>query len=985
MSTGATSLIFDLLGRDVSASATVQAFGAEVEKTSGGAAAAFSKAATGITVAAAAAVAESVRMAANFQTQMTRLVTAAGESQANLAMVSNGVLAISKSTGVSTTDLASAMYLVESAGDHGADGLTVLKAAAQGAQIEGANATTVANALTTALDDMHKPAGDAADVMSQMVAAVSQGKMTMDDLAGSLHSVLPNATALGISFPQVTGALAEMTSQGISADQAAQNLNHTIVSLASPTTAMTTAMAAYGLSSQEVAKNLGTAGLTGTMQQLSTAVMEHMGPAGLTLINSMNQSKAAANDLQVMLKSMPASVAGLAQSYLNGTTSFTQFRSAVRATGGVSAATGTQFLALAQKAQGFNTILASGNNASQTYTAAMKSILGDQTNLQVAMHLTGAAASGFNSKVQAIGAASADAKGNVEDWALKQKTLNIQIDELTATVKAAGIELGTKLLPDVTAFVHLLTQHIVVVAKVIVGLVALAVAYKGVQVAIKLVHAAQATYNALMIATRAVYAAAQGTMLGFKAGMLGLQALTEVQTASLEKNAIAMAAFKAAQLAGAAATWVMNAAQTALDFVLDANPIILIVTALVALGVGLYEAYEHSTTFRDIVNAAFKEVKAVALDVFHALETAFGDVWGALQDAWDTVGKPIFDVMSDIFSVWVDMTKVELLIVIVTWGLVWTALQDAWNDVGKPVFGAIETAAKYLWSQVQSIFNLWLDQWKLLWSALEAVWNTVGAPIVDAIRTAFDAVWSALQTAWNAVETGVFDAMQDTWSTMWSALQTIWNSVGKPIFDAIQTASSGVGNGLQWAYNNVLKPVGNSIAGVWSAISNGWNTMVGGLGAVGSAIEKPIVSAVNGMISVINEVIGGLNHISVTVPSWSPIDSGKTFGIHLSTIPSIKLAEGATVKATPGGTPVILGEGGADETVVDAGLMNSIMAKVLTDQQGDSRAAMLAQPSPTIVQVTVAPTFGTNTNDVARQMLKALQQLKGQGVALNLG
>nr|QOL00384.1 hypothetical protein [uncultured organism] len=982
MSASATSLIFDLLGRDVSASATVQAFGAEVEKTSGGASAAFSKAATGITVAAAAAVAESVRMAANFQTQMTRLVTAAGESESNLQMVSDGVLAISNATGVSTNDLATAMYQVESAGDHGADGLTVLKAAAQGAQVEGANATTVANALTTALDDMHKPASDAANVMSQMVAAVGQGKMTMDDLAGSLHSVLPNATALGLSFPQVAGALAEMTSQGMSADQAAENLNHTIVSLASPTQGMTAAMAAYGLSSQQVAKSLGTAGLTGTMQQLSTAVMSKMGPAGVTLLNSFNQSQAAANDLQVMLKAMPASMDKLASSYLAGTTSFSTFRTAVRATGGVSEATGTQFLALAQKAQGFNSILASGNNASQTYTAAMKSILGDQTNLQVAMHLTGAATAGFNSKVQAIAGASADASGNVADWTTKQKTLNIQIDELTATVKDAGIELGTKLLPDMTSFVHLISTHIVVVGEAALGLVALGVAYKTVQLAIKLAQGAQLAFNGIMIVTKGIYAATQGTMLGFKAGMMGLQALTEVQTASLERSTVAMVAFKVAQMASAAATKVMSAATAVLDAVLDANPIILIVAALVALGVGLYEAYEHSTTFRNIVNAAFKDVKAVALDVFHALETAFNDTWHAMQDAWDNVGVPIFDVIKDVIGVFVDYFKIQFLMAVVVIGFVWDFLKLVWNDTGKPTFDAIASAAQFMWSIVKEIFSLWLDQWKILWAGLELAWNTVGVPIVNAIKDTFDVVWSALQTAWTAVKSGVFDAMQDTWTAVWGSLQTVWTSVGKPIFDGIEKATSAVGNGLQWAYNNVLKPTGTLIAAVWSGISSGWNSMVGELGNIGSAVEKPIVSAINGMIGIINEVIGGMNKISVTVPSWSPIDGGKTFGIHLSTIPSVKLAEGATIKATPGGTLATLGEGGKDETVVDAGLMNSIMAKVLADQQSDG--PQYGQ-SPTIINVTVAPTFGTTPNDVARQMLQALQQLKGQGVKLNLG
>jgi hypothetical protein len=231
-------------------------------------------------VAGAAVALESLKMAADFQRQTSRLVTAAGESESALGKVRDGIKGVAEDTGTELSELNSGAYMIESAGFHGANALNVLKSAAQGAAVEGADMKSVGNALTTVMNDMGAKASESGKYMSEMVAAVGQGKMTMDDLAGSIHSVLPNAAKLGLTFPEVAGALAEMTSQGMSADQSAQNLNHTIVKLAAPTIGMTKTMAQYGLTSSDVAKQLGHKGLAGTMEELERAIMQHMGPAG---------------------------------------------------------------------------------------------------------------------------------------------------------------------------------------------------------------------------------------------------------------------------------------------------------------------------------------------------------------------------------------------------------------------------------------------------------------------------------------------------------------------------------------------------------------------------------------------------------------------------------------------------------------------------------------------------------------------------------
>lgn len=70
-------------------------------------------------------------------------------------------------------------------------------------------------------------------------------------------------------------------------------------------------------------------------------------------------------------------------------------------------------------------------------------------------------------------------------------------------------------------------------------------------------------------------------------------------------------------------TKVAAAAQKLFSGAMDANPIMLVIMAIAALAAGLIYAYQHSATFRRIVQAAFKAVKTVVLDVVNWFKGPF--------------------------------------------------------------------------------------------------------------------------------------------------------------------------------------------------------------------------------------------------------------------------------------------------------------------------------------------------------------------------
>jgi len=217
-------------------------------------------------------ISHSTEMAGDFQEKMTLLVTGAGESKDQINTVSQGILDMAPKVATSTGQMADGMYMIESAGYHGASGLDILKSAAEGAKVGNADLGTTADALTTVLTDYHIPASQAADVTSKLVATVASGKTHMEDLASSMSHILPFSAGLGVSLNDTMGAMATMTGQGINADQAATYLKFTMMALANETPKGAQALKDVGLSSKQVAEDLKSKGLHGTLDEIVEAI-----------------------------------------------------------------------------------------------------------------------------------------------------------------------------------------------------------------------------------------------------------------------------------------------------------------------------------------------------------------------------------------------------------------------------------------------------------------------------------------------------------------------------------------------------------------------------------------------------------------------------------------------------------------------------------------------------------------------------------------
>lgn len=328
-----------------------------------------------------------VDMATKFETATTQLITGAGESAKAIDMVRKGILAMAPAVGDSPVTLAKALYMIESAGYHGAAGLTVLKTAAEGARVGNADLTTVADALTSALNAYHLGASSAVMVTNELIGTEKVGKLHLEDLAGALGSILAPAAAANVSLAEVGGAISTMTMQGTDANRATQSLRFLLAALQGPTSAAAGEMRALGIGTAQIP------GITAAATLELSKLGVHSSEVAYTLTHQ---------GLQAALDE-------------------------------ITTAIGKKFPV-----------------GSAQYNAALRGAVGGTRGFTAALELTGSNMATFIANTKEITKNATDGGKAVDGWSLIQQNFGQKMAEAKAGIDAFGVTVGTALLPVVS-------------------------------------------------------------------------------------------------------------------------------------------------------------------------------------------------------------------------------------------------------------------------------------------------------------------------------------------------------------------------------------------------------------------------------------------------------------------------------------------------------------------------------------------------------
>lgn len=212
-----------------------------------------------------------VKLAVDFDKSMTQIESLVGIAGDKVAQMGEEAKKMAAETGQSATAAAESLFFITSAGLRGEEAMQVLSASLKSAAIGLGEAKIVADLATSAMNAYGSETLSASGATDVLGAAVREGKLSADTLAGAMGSVLPVASNMGVQFHEVGAAFAAMSRTGTDAAQASTQLNSIMMGIMKPSEDAKKALDELGLSSEGLRRQIKEEGLLSVFMTLKDA------------------------------------------------------------------------------------------------------------------------------------------------------------------------------------------------------------------------------------------------------------------------------------------------------------------------------------------------------------------------------------------------------------------------------------------------------------------------------------------------------------------------------------------------------------------------------------------------------------------------------------------------------------------------------------------------------------------------------------------
>lgn len=145
----------------------------------------------------------------------------------------------------------------------------------------------------------------------------------------------------------------------------------------------------------------------------------------------------------------------------------------------------------------------------------------------------------------------------------------------------------------------------------------------------------------------------------------------------------------------------------------------------------------------------------------------------------------------------------------------------------------------------------------------------------DAIRAKIEEFGAKVGEVWTSISswiTGAIDKIGQHFPVFGAYLSGWWSSIQ----DAVEN--------VKGIFKGIIDFISNVFSGNWKGA---WDSIVSIFKSVFGAIGNLAKAPINGVISIVNKAISGINSIGFTVPDWVPLLGGKAFSINIPEIPML--------------------------------------------------------------------------------------------------
>lgn len=301
------------------------------------------------------------------------------------------------------------------------------------------------------------------------------------------------------------------------------------------------------------------------------------------------------------------------------------------------------------------------------------------------------------------------------------------------------------------------------------------------------------------------------------------------------------------------------------------NPIGLVLTAVIALGVAFYEAYKHIKPFREWVNKAFKSVVNFGKGIAK---------WGS------NVGKSVGKALSNMSKKWNSFKKSFKKGWNKHWSDMGKSLKNNWNGSIKNTRNFFSNVGKKWGSFKNSFRKGWNSHWSSMNRNLHSSWNSSYKHTRD--------FFSSMGKKWDGWKKSFSHSWNNHWDTMRSNLHSSWNSSyrhTKSFFSSMGTKWVGWKKSWSHSWNSHWNKMRSNLHSYWNKdlshtrvfgkSMGGWlstfkGKFKGGWSSLGTGVENIFKGlwknlkkfARDGMNDVIDLINGGINAVDAVIHTF---------------------------------------------------------------------------------------------------------------------
>ena len=312
---------------------------------------------------------------------------------------------------------------------------------------------------------------------------------------------------------------------------------------------------------------------------------------------------------------------------------------------------------------------------------------------------------------------------------------------------------------------------------------------------------------------------------------------------------------------------VINTVKTAfgaLNAVMLANPIAIVIAAIAALVAAFVYLWNTNEEFRQFWISLWESVKETAIQCWQAISAFLSQAWEAIQNTAVSVWNGIRDFFS---GLWTGIQTLFTTVVNAIAGF----LSGAWNAVKGTVvsvWNAISQFFTSVWNGIRNVTSVVVNGIR---SFLQSAWNGIRAlitTVMNGIKSVVTAVWNGIRSVITRVMNGIRSVVSSVWSGIRNTISSIVNGIKNTVSNAFHAMWSGIRSTISGIYNTIRDGLGNAVNYITSLASAGWRWGADIINGIVNGIRSCIGAVASAVTDVANTI---RSHLHFSVPDEGPL------------------------------------------------------------------------------------------------------------------